>query len=223
MVTSQAETQRVVTEIQVQLDQIFNLGRQSSLRRRASTASLSSVASFAASMDSKESWKQLCRDLHSIGVTADMIKAKKDQVLGLFQSSITTPVVIENVPDQAQVTPETSQGDSHSGSDGYLQLQNDIVSSVDAYLGTSGRSIEGAYEGRSTAERTHVPRINWKPLDFLVGPLLIAAAQKGDIDELRLRLTVVENINFRDPYGRTALHFAAQYGCTDIVELGRRH
>jgi len=54
------------------------------LRRRESVASLYSIASFAPSIDQKESWKGLSKELHMNGVTADVIKAKKEEIHKLF-------------------------------------------------------------------------------------------------------------------------------------------
>jgi len=217
MMASQVETQRAVAEIQAQLDQMFNLGGRSRLRRTASTASLSSVASFAVSVNSKEAWKQLCRDLHSIGVTADMIEDKKDQILGVFQNKSTTLVTMENTTEQTQVSSEI--GHEGSGSDRPLELQHGTMSSAITYSDANGVSIQGAHEGRGTSKRARILRINWKPLGFLAGPLLLAAAKKGDIDAVRLRLAAAGDINFSTNDGRTALHLAAEYGHPDIIEL----
>jgi len=48
---------------------------------------------------------------------------------------------------------------------------------------------------------------------------LISAAQKGDIDIVRILLDNGANINFKDNYGDTALMWASIEGHTDIVQL----
>ncbi|RPB18758.1 hypothetical protein L211DRAFT_871653 [Terfezia boudieri ATCC MYA-4762] len=78
-----------LVSIQGQLGQIaVGLG----LRHRGSVESLNSIASFALSIgsNSKEAWKDLCRELHRNGVTAEMVKAKKEDILKLFRSATAT-------------------------------------------------------------------------------------------------------------------------------------
>ncbi|RPB22047.1 hypothetical protein L211DRAFT_811319, partial [Terfezia boudieri ATCC MYA-4762] len=75
--------------IQEQLGQIFaGLG----LRRRGSVASIDSIVSFALTIgpNSKKAWKDICRELHGNGVTAEMLKAKKEEILKLCRSATAT-------------------------------------------------------------------------------------------------------------------------------------
>ena len=64
---------------------------------------------------------------------------------------------------------------------------------------------------------------NWlrfrPPVDFLVGPLMLDAAEAGNIKRLQSTLGYVRNINFLDDTGSTALHKAASGGYNDIVQL----
>ncbi|KAF8445097.1 hypothetical protein BGX38DRAFT_1119610, partial [Terfezia claveryi] len=81
-------TSLMLVAIQEQLRQIFlGIG----LHRRGSVASLNSIASFALTIgsNSKEAWKDLCRELHGNGVTAEMLKAKKEEILELCRSATT--------------------------------------------------------------------------------------------------------------------------------------
>ena len=68
-------------EIQGQLRQLLVAG---GLRRRGSVASLYSIASFALSIGQSKAWKELSKELHHNGITADMIKAKKEEIFKLF-------------------------------------------------------------------------------------------------------------------------------------------
>jgi len=90
---SHAETQRGIARLLK-----FQAGR------RYSTASIGSVASFAGSLTSKTAWKQLCRDLYDRGVTPDLLKAKKPQILGLFESGGTADSLV-TVRDNDAVHP----------------------------------------------------------------------------------------------------------------------
>ena len=68
-------------KIQQQLGQILVAG---SLHRRGSVASLHSIASFALSIGQRKVWKELSKELHCDRITAEMIKAKKDEIFKLF-------------------------------------------------------------------------------------------------------------------------------------------
>ena len=70
----------------------------SGLRRKNSTLSLRSVASFAPSIKTKEAMKQFCRDLYRAGVRADKIQGRKDQAVAIFQDPDPSPVVNQDVP-----------------------------------------------------------------------------------------------------------------------------
>ena len=65
------------------------------LRRRGSVVSLRSIASFALSIGQKEAWKELSRELYSNGITADMIKAKKEEIYRLFRTSSIRSLVLQ--------------------------------------------------------------------------------------------------------------------------------
>ena len=185
--SSQADMQRTMGDIQ-DIQAMLRAG----LHRRNST---SSIASFAASINSKETWKQLCRDLHKAGVTADIIRERKDQIVNLFQGS-GPPVAIEEILEAQSTESSTSLEDYVSDSP-----------SIDAKTGKKKRNLS--------------LKINWAPLNALTGPLLIAAAKSGDVNTVRLRLAVVGDIDYKDPAGnhRTALGWAAANGHREVVQL----
>ena len=58
-----------------------------SLQRTGSVASVHSIASFARSKSQKEAWRGLCRELNSNGVTAEMLKANKEEIFKLCHST----------------------------------------------------------------------------------------------------------------------------------------
>ena len=70
--------------IQEQLGQLLVAG---GVRRRESVASLHSIASFALSIGQSKAWKELSKEFHHNGVTADMIKAKKEEIFKLFRTT----------------------------------------------------------------------------------------------------------------------------------------
>ena len=56
-------------------------------------------------------------------------------------------------------------------------------------------------------------------LDFSVGPLMLAAAEAGNIKDLISTLKSIQDINFRDGKKETALYKAARGGYRDAVQL----
>ena len=72
-------------EIQARLTDVLGLHRTSS------RVSIDSVASFAGSVNTKNSFKRLCKDLYDIGVTAEVINQKKEEILNIFKAQNTTP------------------------------------------------------------------------------------------------------------------------------------
>ena len=54
------------------------------LHRTTSRASIDSITSFAASINTKKAFKTFCKDLYKIGVTAEVINQKRDEILNIF-------------------------------------------------------------------------------------------------------------------------------------------
>jgi len=131
------------------------------LHRSNSTSSLRSVASFAPSVNSKEAWKQLCRDPHRVGVTADMIRERKDQIVNLFQGS-KPPVVVEETL-QIQSTESSTRLEDSGG----LQVQSTESSTG---LGGSDDPPKDAKPGKKKATSFQnqlgtTQRPHWTPVD----------------------------------------------------------
>ena len=56
-------------------------------------------------------------------------------------------------------------------------------------------------------------------MDSLVGPLMLAAAEAGNIKRLISTLGYIQNIDFEDDRKETALHKAAYRGYNDIIRI----
>ena len=201
-------------EIQQRLDNILGLRR---------TTSRDSLVSLAGSINTKKAYKKLVKDLFAIGVTAAMINEKEKEIKGLFgpqQAVSSNPMDSSTSGDQdhhqslvlevgdssstAEASPIISSGNQH--------LLPELEYSSDAEASPIISTITNP-KSRS--------RFDWArpPIDFLVGPRMIAAAQAGDAPLLISTLRFVRNINFTDSWGRTALHNAAANGHSDIVWL----
>lgn len=187
------------------------------LRRKTSTLSLRSMASFAPSINTKEAMKQLCKNLYKAGVRADMIRDREDLALALFQDPNTPPVASQEENHQTAglaVHSEKPLEGQIAESDGSVSgmdppLRGSALHAV-AQLGlkrgvkfllANGADIESmrSYHGAT-------------PLD--------AAAYFGHIDVVRLLLEKGANIEAtRSTNGSTPLDAAAYNGHTDVVGL----
>ena len=201
-------------EIQQRLDNILGLRR---------TTSRDSLVSLAGSINTKKAYKKLVKDLFAIGVTAAMINEKEKEIKGLFgpqQAVSSNPMDSSTSGDQdhhqslvlevgdssstAEASPIISSGNQH--------LLPELEYSSDA-AESSPISVISKSKSRS--------RFSWArpPLDFLVGPRMLAAAEAGDAQLLTSVLRFVRNINFTNDWGWTALHKAAAGGHKDVVHL----
>ena len=59
------------------------------LHRAHSRVSIHSITSFTGSISTKKTYKKLFKDLHQIGVTAEMITQKEEEILDMFRSQNT--------------------------------------------------------------------------------------------------------------------------------------
>ena len=183
-------------KIQARLDSVLGLHR---------TRSRDSIVSFAASTNTKKTYKKFLKGLVNIGVTAEMISEKEKEIQGIFKPQ--NPATRNNIEDSTS----TEQSD-HS------QLP-EVGNSSDAETPPiSPISLETIWTQNKPKSRS---RFGWvRPqLDFLVGPLMLAAAEAGNTSRLISTLEYVRNINFADDQKETALHKAAARGYTDTVEL----
>ena len=53
--------------------------------RRNSVVSLESISSFAGSVNTKQAYKNFCKSLYRIGVTAELISQKEREILNIFK------------------------------------------------------------------------------------------------------------------------------------------
>lgn len=54
-----------------------------------SKVSLDSITSFTSSVDTKKAYKKFCKSLYQVGVTAEMISQKEEEILNIFNSQNT--------------------------------------------------------------------------------------------------------------------------------------
>ena len=164
------------------------------LYHATSRVSLNSISSFIGSSNTKEACTEFCQGLYQIGVTADMISQNERAIHNIFKS---------------QVTAISSQIDGVTVQD---KSQLPII---------GGSEISPIYPKRSISTEFQRPWFGWDqpPIDFLVGPMMLAAAEAGDTKRLISTLGYIQNIDFEDDGKETALHKAAQNGYTNIAEL----
>ena len=159
------------------------------------TMSRDSIVSFAGSINTKKAYKKFCKGLFEIGVTADIIKQKEKEIQDMLK-----PATSNQIDDSTFVDPN--------------QLP-EVGTASDAETSPISAATMSTETPRSRS------RFGWiRPsIDFLVGPLMLSAAEAGDAKRLISTLEYVRNINFADNQKRTALYFAAMGGHSDIVQL----
>lgn len=76
------------------------------LHRTTSRVSVTSIASFAENTNTREAYKQFCKNLYQIGVTEDMIRQKEQEILEILKSQTkvaSTQLSSNSIGDQAQL------------------------------------------------------------------------------------------------------------------------
>ena len=198
--------------MQARLDKILGLR----LRR---TTSRGSLVSLPGSINTKKAYKKLINDLFAIGVTADMINEKEKEIKGIFgpqQADASSPINDSTSGNQGHQLPEVGDSSDAEASRISATLGNQ------SQLPNAGSSSDAEASPISPISKPKSrSRFGWArpPIDFLVGPRMIAAAEAGDTRLLISTLVFVRNINFTDQGGETALHKAAAGGHKDVVQL----
>ena len=70
----------------------------------------------------------------------------------------------------------------------------------------------------ASKQNSNRSRFGWVRVDFLVGPLMLAAAEVGNTKRFISTLEYIRNINFEDDRKETALHKAACKGYDSIIQ-----
>lgn len=216
--------------IQEQLGQIF---AGAGLRSRGSVASLSSVASFALGLTQRQkaAWKELCTEFHCNGITPEMIKAKKKDIIKLFR----TATVMSSNDDTLQADQGTLSGndadaetvkkDSAPLSD-MLRTLSLSAARAQYYVAALGSSSKSTTL-HVTAERGHLQMVELllskgariDARDHSNQTALHIAAQHGHTKIVSALLEKGASIDARDHSNQTALHISAQLGYTEIVNV----
>ena len=190
------------------------------LRRRHSVLSLRSVASFAPSVKTKEAMKQLCRDLYRAGVTADVIRDRKDQAVTLFQHPAAPPMDNLGVPRPAgsvailhgeEPLEERQKGKGRNPTSGtnstpFRGSALHVAAAIGFRQGVQLLLANGAYIEATRSDDGSTP--------------LDTAAFNGHTEVVRLLLEKGANIEAtRSNDGSTPLHTAAYNGHIGMVRL----
>ena len=173
-----------------------------------------SIVSFAGSANTKKAYKKFCKGLFNIGVTAEMISQKEKEIQDIFKP--------QNLATSSQMDDSTFVDLSQ-----LLEVRNSSDRNQLPEVGSSSEveSTSDAETSQMSAMSTETPRprsrFGWirPPIDFLVGPLMLTAAEAGNTKRLISTLQYVRNINFVDDQKETALHKAAARGHKDVVQL----
>ena len=182
--------------MQARLDNALGLRR---------TSSRDSIISFAGSINTKKVYKKFCKGLFDSGVTAEMITQNEGEIRKMLHSQNTATATssqldLSTIADQSQVPEVGNPCDANS------TAETAPIPTIST-------------ENKPSQNRS---RFSWiRPsIDFLVGPLMLDAAEAGNTKRLISTLQFVQNVNFAvGDRKETALHKAAAKGHTNIMEL----
>ena len=158
-------------KIQARLDKVLGLHR---------TMSKDSIVSFAGSVNTKKAYKKFCKGLFDIGVTADMISQKEKEIQEMFQ-------------------PQHPTTTSNHTNDGTFMDQSQLPAAGSS-SGTEASPTSTPTISPGKEPKSRSGRFGWArpPIDFLVGPLMLSAAEAGNTKRLGSALGYVRNIDFMD-------------------------
>ena len=197
--TSLAQHTAQLTEIQEQLGQIF------AGAPRGPVASLNSVASFALRIGSspKEAWNELCRELHSNGITAEMLKEKKEEIFKLCRRA---SVPNNTKSDEAVKGPEMKQKATKTA----RTPLGDVV----------GLLLQPARNFRAgLAVKRLVSKSDLDAKNTAGETALHVAASQGRTDLVKVLLEKGAAIDPVTSKNWTALHVAAANGHLEVVKV----
>ncbi|KAF8455123.1 hypothetical protein BGX38DRAFT_1169192 [Terfezia claveryi] len=185
--------------IQEQLGQIF---AGAGLRRRGSVASLSSVASFALGLTQRQkaAWKELCTEFHCNGITAEMIKAKKKDIIKLFR----TTTAMSSNDDSLQAEQGTLSGNDTDAQAKIVKRYSAPLSDMLQTLSLSAARAQYYVAALGSSSRFTTLHI---------------AVERGHLQMVEHLLGKGARIDARDHSDQTALHRAAQHGYTKIISF----
>ena len=91
--------------MQAQLNNLLGLYRTNS------SVSIHSITSFAGSANTNKAYKEFCQNLFQIGVTADMVRQKKSEILNIFKPqniAISRQIDDSNIVNEGHIPPVSS-------------------------------------------------------------------------------------------------------------------
>ena len=144
------------------------------LNRADSTVSLDSITSFTGSINTKKAYKKFCKSLYQIGVTPELLSLKEREIFNIFEPQSTSP--------NSQICDNTTEDQS--------QLQEGDYSCADALPPSIDENI-------LTDDKPNWNRsmFGWVRMDFLVGPLMLAAVEAGNTKRLIATLEYIRDID----------------------------
>lgn len=199
-----------------------------------STASLDSI-------DTKEAWEGLRRELETIGISKTVINENQDFITGWFRESFARGELEEETPlDLTETTSITSPPSVLSGTTAVthptslLSASTTVVDSsstsfqfsnpFDKYFETIQPTISSESSttrkssgGSSSRKKSRIGSLMFKV--FRSDALLLEAASDGNADRVADLIRKGANINVKDRWGWAPMSMAAYGGYADIAKL----
>ncbi|KAF8417400.1 hypothetical protein EV426DRAFT_376691 [Tirmania nivea] len=209
---AQQSAQQNAQLVQMQ-EQLGQLLATTGLRRRGSVASLNSIASFALSIGQREAWKELWWELHRNGVTAEMLKAKKKEILKLFRSASTLSIS-GKINDDDMIQGSGTRKEGKQATKKHWAPLDDMMEILSL----------PATQVRYFVAELGVRRMLSKGISIDAGNVygetaLHVAARKGQTGRVKVLIEKGATIDATNKDNWTALHLAAQNGHMEVVKV----
>ena len=162
------------------------------LHRTNSRVSLHSLTSFTGSINTKKVYKEVFQSLYRIGVTGEVLRQKKREILKIFGAQDSSIQMDDSIIEDHPVEDDREENILHTA----------------------------AYGGHEdTVQPLHMRGDSMKATDKDIESPLHSAVRDGDTDMVKHLLENGSSIEAIDEDNNTPLHLAARNGHTGVVEL----
>jgi len=170
------------------------------------------------SLDTNETWKDLCRELESIGLTPAAIQDNQDYIKSWFHDALNRGLLEEQSPSENMFT-NPFQPSSSS-----LTMVDSAVSGTqirkpsDGTLSSRSRNESvSSFASGSTKRKGRLSSVLFKM--FRSDMLLLEAASDGDSQRVNDLIRKGANVNAKDRWGWTPMSMAAYGGHEEIARI----
>ncbi|KAF2260827.1 hypothetical protein CC78DRAFT_547160 [Lojkania enalia] len=173
------------------------------------------------SLDTQETWRDLCRELESAGLTAAAIAENQEHIISWFQDAVSKGLLQEQEPSTNLFTdPFRSSSSSLTLVNSTSAMSQDRKQSdgASSFRSTSSRMESyGSFAGVTARKKSRLASMVFKM--FRSDMLLLEAASDGDIERVNDLISKGANVNIKDRWGWAPMSMAAYGGHEEIASV----